>query len=159
MAVDVKKLAQYDDKRVNITFKNDEGEVVTQEGKVESASEVGVLFKERGKSSMSIIEPDDIESIELAAVREPKISVKKLKPVELGKARAHLADRHGLNMAYINSVTEQQAFDYHAELDHKELDLGHIHEGDEEPEAPIADVSDVEGAEPEPQDEGPEAGE
>lgn len=119
-------LGQYADQRVTITFRP-EGteEAVTKEGRVDAASAAGLLFKEKGKSDLHIIEPSWIDSIDPAAAKEPKVLVKKLKPIPLGRVRQHLADRHGYRPTDLNSLNEHQAFELHEQIDHSEL--AHVH--------------------------------
>lgn len=152
----------YTGKRVSLTFNREvkgEGdapattEQVTQEGRVEIGSTIGLMFKEKGKSNVQFIETPQILAVTELAVREPKVTVKTLQPVAAGRVRQHLADRHGFTVAELNGMTEAAGVELHDGIDHTAL--AHKHEvpkaeteaatGDE----PIGDVSDVEGAEPE----------
>lgn len=119
-------LAQYADQKVTLTFRQDDGEEVTKEGRVDTASAAGLLFKEKGKADLHIITPEAIVGIEVAPTKDPKVTVKKLQPIPLGRVRQHLADRHGYRPADLNAMSEQQAFDLHEQLDHTEL--AHKHE-------------------------------
>lgn len=120
-------LTQYADKRVTLIFRPEGGDdVVTKEGRVDAASAAGLLFKEKGKADMHIIEPSWIENIVVAPTKEPKVAVKKLQPIPVGRVRQHLADRHGYLPADLNEMTEQAAFDLHESIDH--APLAHKHE-------------------------------
>ncbi len=151
--VDASTLEGLTDKRVSLTFVR-EGETVTLEGRVEMGAAIGVMFKEKGKSNVQLIEAGNIIAASPLAVREPKVTVKTLQPVADGRVRQHLADRHGATLEQVNGMTEAAAKELHDGIDHS--GLAHKHEvpqaaaeagatGNE----PIADVSDVEGAEPE----------
>lgn len=126
-------------KRVTLTFSLD-GETVTKEGRVEMGTHQGLIFKEKGKSSTLLIEAGDVKSVEELASKEPNVAVKKLQPIPLGRVRQHLADRHGYPKDVANALTEQQAFDAHAELDHGPL--AHVHvEPDAKTDAEAGDES------------------
>lgn len=113
-------------KRVVIHLVEADGSLREVEGKIEAASEAGFAFKEKGKSSLDLYEPDRVEEIRVAPAKPKSVLQKKLKPIELGQARQHLADRHGVSMAWLKENTEEAAFQYHQGLDHS--DLGHRHE-------------------------------
>jgi len=124
-------------KRVTLTYtpKGEDGPL-TLEGRVEIGSEIGLMFKEKGKSNVTIVEADSIVSVEELAPKEPNVSTKTLQPIPLGRVRQHLADRHGWTKADANALTEAQAAEQHDALDHGVL--AHKHE---EPKAKVeADV-------------------
>jgi hypothetical protein len=152
-------LTQFSDKKVTVTFRADgSGEPTTKEGLVQAASAAGILFKEKGKADIHIIEPGWIDSIDMAPEKEPKVTTKKLQPVPEGRVRQHLADRHGYLVDDLNKMTEAQATELHDGIDHN--GLGHIHETPKaqqeaagSPEPDISDISDIEGIGPEDDDE------
>lgn len=125
--------SQYTDKRVNLTKVGDGQEAV--EGKVEMGNALAVLFKPKGKSQPELIEAGDIANIELVAEKSKAFTAKKLKAVDLGGVRAHLLERHGVTLEWANSVTEEQAAEYHGSLDHAALLLGHVHKSADEDES------------------------
>lgn len=125
-------LAQYADKKVtivrNLPEPNEKGEgVVEIEGVVQVANEHGLLIKPKGQVKFELVPASEIEEVYLAKETTKKLKRSKLKLVPLGQARRHLIERHGITLEWANNVTEEQAMEYHASLDHAELDLGHIH--------------------------------
>lgn len=132
MTTSEQDFAQYTDKRVNLTKVGEGQEPV--EGKVEMGNALAVLFKPKGKSQPELVEASDIASIELLAEKAKAFTAKKLKAVELGGVRAHLLERHGVTLDWANSVTEEQAKQYHDSLDHADLWLGHVHRTADEDE-------------------------
>lgn len=126
-------LGELTGKRVNLTFTpKDETEAVTQEGRVEIGSAIGLMFKEKGKSNVQLIEASTIVAVEELAAKEPNVTVKTLQPVPLGRVRQHLADRHGYTKEQANALTESAAYSEHEALDHSVL--AHKHE---EPKAAV----------------------
>lgn len=107
---------------------NEKGEsAVEVEGLAQSANELGILIKPKGKVQLELIPADEIEEVSYAPEKAKALKAKTLKPVEYGQARTHLLERHGVDLEWANAVTEQEAFDYHKSLDHEELKLGHVH--------------------------------
>lgn len=140
MAVAANTLADYDGKQVILHVINSETNQLDElEGKVESASEVGMAFKEKGKRDLRLIEPSQIEEIEVAPEAPKKVAQKKLQQVTERSARQHLLDRHGYLRSWANEVSDEEAFAEHASVDHS--DLGHRHLTDEE-QAKKADKSE-----------------
>lgn len=128
----VAQLADYTGKKVIVTVNlaepNEKGETAIEvEGKVESGNALGLLIKPKGRTNFELIDADKIEDVRLAPEADKKITASVLKDVELGQAKKHLLDRHGLTLTEVNGLDEEQAFSYHASLDHKALDLGHVH--------------------------------
>lgn len=112
----------------NLAEPNEAGDTAVElEGKAESANSLGILFKAKGKTGLELIEASEIEDVRLAPETDKKLTAKTLKVTELGSAKQHLLDRHGLTLTDINGLDEGAAHTYHAELDHKSLDLGHVH--------------------------------
>lgn len=131
IATDV-SLADYTGKKVIITQNLDQPDkegnsAVEIEGTVQVGNSDGVLIKPKGKATFDLIEARSIEDIRLAPEKDKSFKASKLKLVTIGTARRHLLERHGVTLAWANSVTEEQALDYHNSLDHVELDLGHVH--------------------------------
>jgi hypothetical protein len=125
-------LSTYEGKKVIVTVNlkepNEKGESAIEiEGTAQNANDLGILLKPKGKTNLELIEAADIEDVRYAPEPDKKLTAKSLKDVEYGQAKQHLLDRHGLTLTDINSLTEQAALDYHSGLDHKALDLGHVH--------------------------------
>lgn len=123
-------LVDYTDKQVILHRINGEGGVDELEGKVVSASEVGMAFKEKGKRDVILVEPSEIHEIEAAPEAPKKVPQKKLQQVTTKSARQHLLDRHGYLRSWANEVSDEEAFAEHESVDHS--DLGHRHLTDEE---------------------------
>ena len=126
------QLAEFKDKKVvvtrNLAEPNEKGEsAVEVEGTVQIGNALGLLIKPKGKTNFELIPAAEIEEITLAKESNKAIKRSKLQPVKLGQARRHLLERHGVQLAWVNSVTEEQALEYHNSLDHEDLDLGHVH--------------------------------
>lgn len=130
MTVAASSLEEYSGKQVVLHIVNEEGGLDELEGKVESASEVGMAFKEKGKRDLRLIEPSQIEEIEVAPEAPRKAPQKKLQQVTTKSARQHLLDRHGYLRSWANEVSDDEAFAEHESVDHS--DLGHRHLTDEE---------------------------
>lgn len=130
----------------NLSEPNEKGESAVEiEGLAQSANELGILIKPKGKVSLELIPADEIEEVSFAPEKEKPLKAKTLKPVSYGQARAHLLERHGVDLEWVNSVSEQEAYDYHKSLDHEELNLGHVHgekESKSKAEEAIADAED-----------------
>lgn len=137
MTVSTQSLTELTGKSVTITL----AEGGTVEGKIEAASEAGIAFKEKGKGKLDLYMPDQISGVEVAPEKPKAVTQKKLKPIELGQARQHLLDRHGVTLTWAKDADEKAAFEYHQGLDHS--DLGHKHEAKDEatPETGASDES------------------
>ena len=123
-------LAKYNGQKVivqvNLDKPNDKGETLVEvEGKAEAANELGILLKPKGRTQVELIEASKIESVEFAPEPEKKIAAKTIAVIDYGKARQHLADRHGLTLEEVNQLNEEQALDYHNQTEHGTL--GHVH--------------------------------
>ena len=136
-------LTQYANKKVTVIH-TVEGETDAQEleGTVEAANEQALLVKPKGKTGMQLIEAGNIVEVRYVDEKPKAIVAKVLKPIEFGKARAHLLERHGATLAEINGLSEKAAFEKHEALDHKAADLGHVH-GEPEKKAEAAPEGDV----------------
>jgi hypothetical protein len=121
-------------KKATLIYKEDGKTDATEvEGTVDTVNDDALLFKPKGKTQLLLIAADNV--IEVRALEESvkKVTRKTLKLVKPGQARNHLAERHGLKLADVNSLTEEQAFEYHENLDHEKLDLGHVHKEKKDP--------------------------
>jgi hypothetical protein len=120
---------QYVNKKVILTVKNPEDAEGSKEreGTIVTATPVGIMFRDKGRTTSDILVPNEILGVELAPDNR-KVTVKYIKEVELGNVRAHLADRHGFLLSVVNSMTEDEAQTVH-NSQHSEHggDLGHIH--------------------------------
>ena len=135
-------LNQFKEKKVTLVVNPaDGGDAEELEGTVVAVTGSAIMFRPKGKTSPRIIEKGAIECIEHAATGDKKLGVRTLKVVQFGQARAHLLERHGATLKTVNALTEKEAFDQHAALDHVALDLGHVHKdkddekADEQPES------------------------
>lgn len=126
MSVTAEELSEYVNKRVILHVIQNDGSTQEIEGKVEAASEAGMAFKEKGKSSLELYMPGQIAEIQRAPEKPKQVIRKRVNPVQLGQARQHLVDRHGVPISWAKDNTEEAAFEYHEQLDHS--DLGHKHE-------------------------------
>jgi hypothetical protein len=125
-------LAEYTGKKVIVTQNLDQPDkdgnsAIEVEGTVQVGNADGVLIKPKGKATFDLIEARSIEEIRLAPEKDKSFKASKLKLVTIGGARRHLLERHAVTLAWANSVTEEQALEYHNSLNHEELDLGHVH--------------------------------
>nr|DAK84438.1 MAG TPA: hypothetical protein [Caudoviricetes sp.] len=115
-------LTDYNEKRVEITTtENDEPTI----GTVASAMPQAIAFKEKGKSSLVLINKEDIASIRIAPEAEAEMKARRLNIVELGTVKRHLVDRHGYALADINAMAPEQALEFHDSIDHSPL--SHFH--------------------------------
>lgn len=124
-------LTKYQGQKVIVQVKldepNEKGETLVEvEGKAEAANALGVLIKPKGRTQVELIEAGKIEAIELAPETEKKLTARSLLPIDLGKARQHLLDRHGWTLDQANQATEESAHEQHEALDH--TGGGHVHE-------------------------------
>lgn len=125
---------QYVDQKVILVKSQGEGkEAVEIEGTVLSANDLGVLLKPKGKTQADLIEAASIVEVRFAPKKEESVKVRTVQPVKFGQGKQHLAERHGLSVKGLNSKPEEEAFNYHASLDH--ADLGHKHEEKKDPAA------------------------
>jgi uncharacterized DUF497 family protein len=134
--------SEFTDKRVllveNLDKPNAKGETAVElEGKVETGNAMGVLFKEKGKTAIRLIEANKIERITYAPETPKELKQKPLKLVTHGEARSHLIERHGYKVSDIQRMAEPEALSYHNTLDH--ADLGHRHEEKKPVEAKAAE--------------------
>jgi len=121
--------SQFQGKKV-VIVRNEPGKAEAEEieGTVEASNEMGVLIKPKGKSQLLLIEVAEIDHIDFVESKLKELTRKVLKPVEFGQARNHLLERHAYSLASVNKLTEKEAFEFHATIDHEGDDLGHTHE-------------------------------
>lgn len=132
MSVNPSELSKFADQKVivqiNLDKPNDKGETLVEvEGTALAANEMGILLKPKGKTQAELVEAAKIEGVVFAPQKEKEIKAKTLQPIKYGQARSHLLERHGATLTDVNGLTEEQALDYHTELNHAETDLGHVH--------------------------------
>lgn len=132
MAVQTADLAAFANKRVvivrNLPEPDAEGNATVEiEGTVQAVNEMGVLIKPKGKVTFDLITTDEIEDVFEKAAEDKKVTVSKLKPVAREKVKRHLADRHGIAVDWLNSVSDEEAEAYHDGIDHEAAKLGHRH--------------------------------
>lgn len=121
-------LKQFADKKVVVVHRVEGQEnAVETEGKAEAANENGILIKPKGKTQMQLIESANIEDVRFVDEKPKALTVKYLKVVEFGQARAHLLERHAFSLTAVNAMSEKDAFEQHKNLDHVASDLGHVH--------------------------------
>ena len=147
-----KDYSEYEGKKVVVMIgdPNDkEAEAKQREGLIQTATPVGILFKDKGRSTGDILDPAQILSIELLPDNR-KVAVKYIKEVDLGSHRQHLVDRHGFLISVANTLTEEEAVEIHGKQ-HTEngADLGHIH-GEKPKTRREQAISVAEGAPTEP---------
>lgn len=130
--LDLKSLEK---KTVIFTIAGADGSTSKVEGVVEAASAIGVAYKRKGRGQLEMLEADQIVGHEVLPDKPKVIKSKKLKPPTLEGVRQHLADRHGINIDWLNAdeVTAEKAAEYHDSINHTEEGkvLGH-HHGDGE---------------------------
>lgn len=129
MSVDPSTLESFTGKNV-VLHRLVDGTVQELEGKVESASAVGVAFKEKGKRDIELVMPSDVENIDVAPDKPKSLAQKKLKLVTEKNVRQHLLDRHGDSRKAVSAESDEDALARHEAIDHS--DLGHKHVAEEE---------------------------
>jgi hypothetical protein len=147
MSVTLDDLQPFVGKAVILHKIKDDNTLEQIEGEIKMATVAGVPFKPKGSAPIELLTVAQIEEVVLAPVKAKAVSKKHLAVIELGQSRQHLADRHGISLKWCKDASEQEAFDYHAGLDHS--DLGHDHEKKDKPderEAALADGAPVESA-------------
>lgn len=135
MAPTATDYSRFVDKKVTFV-RNEAGKTEAEqcEGTLVAANGDLLMFKPKGKTQATLIPASEVENMDFAPETAKKISRKRLKVVEFGQARAHLLERHGVTLEWVNGASEKDAFDYHAGLDHVQADLGHYH-GDKDDKA------------------------
>lgn len=137
MSVDVENIEQFKDQRVKIVRNVDgeDGQRVAEEliATVTAASTDVILVRPKGRTSQLLIDVPTLESISLDDDAIKDVRQRTLRPVKLGDARQHLADRHGWTLFRVNRLTEETAFAEHEAANHDEL--SHCHKEPEEVKA------------------------
>lgn len=120
--------SKFEGKKVKLV-RNEEGvtNAVEIEGTVQSGNALGILIKPKGKTNFELIPAAEIESVEFIMETAKNLDCKTLKVVEFGQARAHVLERHGWTLKQVNTISELDAYEKHAKLDHVASDLGHVH--------------------------------
>lgn len=130
----------------NLKTANEKGELAVEiEGSLEAANALGVMLKPKGQVKADIIDLSEVEEIRLAPEKAKALKAKPLKIIELGQAKSHLLERHGLTLKEVNGLSEEDAFEFHESIDHVERDLGHVHQNKESAPAAQA-VADEENS-------------
>lgn len=119
-------LPQYAGRKVLLTTKAEGGDAETVEGTAEVANEKGLIFRPKGRSRSSLVEAADIVSVEFAPTTSKTLEASRVLPVQPGRVRQHLLDRHGWSLTAVNGLSEDEAIERHNKIDHS--DLGHRHE-------------------------------
>ncbi len=90
-------------------------------GKVTNVSESGIVLSAR--STAAIIDASDIQDVR---IRRGRVVVRMVR-IFTGRddVRQHLADRHGVWVQLLRTLTPEAAHLYHERIDH--TDLGHRH--------------------------------
>ena len=116
--------SQYIDKKV--VFSTKDGK--EYDGKVLSASKMGVLIKVPRSSTPNLIMAEDIEGeIEVLPEKPSALRQRAMDEVPEGKMRRHLLDYHGFPLETVNEWSENDALAEHDSIEHDSL--GHHHEG------------------------------
>lgn len=142
----VDNLEQYEGKRVSLVRRDPENpeQNVEVEGRVESAMPGAIAFKPKGKSTLDLIEADQIENITLVEENTAAVTQSVLQPVKLGSVRRHLADRHGVTVSEANGLTEEQATERHNALHEGDKDSKQIsHRHGTKPKGEVAATDSV----------------
>jgi hypothetical protein len=129
MSVNIEELKELDGKKAVIHVIQADDSLKQIEGKIEAVGPQGIAFKIKGQGSVDLFEIEKIEEVQAVNEGPKKIKAKKLAPIEAGKVRAHLVDRHGMPVSKANSMDEKAAEELHNRIDHS--DLGHFHKADE----------------------------
>lgn len=140
MPVDPSTFKEYEGKSVILHRQTGDG-LEELEGKIEAASEGGIAFKEKGRRDPILILPTEVEELDFAPETPKKITQKTLKAVTENTVRQHLVDRHGMTRPEANKINDEEAWEIHEKIDHK--DLGHKHEVEEVEDDEVADDEDI----------------
>lgn len=97
----------------------------TIEGLLEAASDLGVVVKPKHSAKSTLLEADEVSSIEKAEASAKKLKPRSLPQVNEGKYRLHLIDRHGYTIEQIEAMSEEKAQEFHESINHE--GLGHFH--------------------------------
>ena len=134
--IDIPALAE---KEVRLKVVNDEGREVEIEGTIEAASAAGVVLRQKRARRSEVYAAHQILDAEVLVVGK-RLKRRQLAPLEEGEARQHLIDRHGYKMEDIEQLSEEEALEFHAGIDH--APLGHSHRAPTPAEAAIAETEE-----------------
>jgi hypothetical protein len=115
-------VAQYEEKKVLLTLEGSDEAVAAT---IVTGSPVKTIYKLKGKSNVVMIDTSTIKAIELAPEADADMKARRLNEVALDNVKRHLVDRHAYSLSQVNAMTPEDAFEFHAELDHD--DLSHYH--------------------------------
>lgn len=124
------ELSNYKGARVTVLTVGDEEEM---EGRVEQATEDGIVLKFRGTKAL-LLERSEIESIQFIGY-ETGVRPSKLRWPKKSTVRKHLATYHGFGLSVVNAMSNDRAKEIHDELHRRKdaHDFGHFHsQSDEE---------------------------
>lgn len=101
-------------------------------GRVTNVSKDGIVLSAR--STVTIIAADEIDEVR---IRRGRVVVRMVRVFsDRDDVRQHLADRHGVWVGLLRSLTPDSAHIYHEKIDHS--DLGHQH-GERTPGTQVVD--------------------
>lgn len=133
------ELKEYVGKRVcltrNLAEANDEGHLAVEiDGVVTvvSPDNSALVIRPRGTSLTLLLEAKEIEE---GSVRQVIEAPRQLKPRVLGEltlsnARQHLLTAHWIGLGFVNAKTDEEALEFHSEIDH--TGFGHVHQAPDE---------------------------
>lgn len=136
MEITPEKLAVYkrwvtEERRV-VAVINKNDTALEVDGQLKAAHERGIMIRPKGRMVPEMIDPEDLESLELYDERPKRIEPKRMAHIVYGNIRQHLADRHGFALEDINGpdANENWAYDEH-EKEHavSAPKMSHFHEG------------------------------
>ena len=142
--LDVQK---YIDQKVKLDLEGKE----QMEGVLSSYNDkAGGFFKKKGSPNALIFRPEELVRIEFVPEKPKKMTSKPIPYLTYGKARQHLADRHGVLMSTLKDLSEADALEWHdGTLAHE--DLSHYH-SDETKKSKIDEAADETSSEVEGQE-------
>lgn len=131
MSVDYAMLEQNEGKVVVLHKVADSGDLEEFTGTLEKVTPMGVAFREKGKRSMMLLEPEQIEEIAEAPASSPasgpkRLVQRKMKPIDENAAKSHLFIYHAYERSELEAMSHNDALEAHDLIDH--ANLGHKHE-------------------------------
>jgi len=143
--VSLESLQPLVDKEAVLHIIQDDGSTVETPGVIMAATPAGVPFKPKGKANVELLTIERIYEASAAPNKPKSISQKKLKPITSGGMRSHLADRHGVSLAWCRENTEEAAMSFHDSMDHDDIGHKHVAEPAKEAAVDIDSPDPVEG--------------
>jgi hypothetical protein len=144
MSVDYDVLVKNEGKSVVLHKVAESGDLEEFIGILEKVTPLGIAFREKGKRSIMLLEPEQIEEVADAPAPSaggPKRLVqRKMRPVDENTAKSHLFIYHAYNRDELEAMSHNDAFEAHELLDHTKL--GHKHEEPEVVEESDEDADD-----------------